>query len=210
MNALHHSVAEESALVGRMLAGEQRAFDAFFKAHFGRLYRFVMPRVGSDSEVAREVVLATLCKAMRKLASFRGEAAVFTWLCQICRRQIVDHLRAQRRYSQHVVLIDDQSDVRAAIESLENSADSDLCKAYGRVEVGRLLRAVLDRLPVQYGDALEWKYVEGYSVEEIAARLGIGHTAAQSMLARARIAFRDSMLQVCGPTAADLAASLEA
>ena len=37
------------------------------------------------------------------------------------------------------------------------------------------MHAVLDRLPHRYGDALEWKYVEGRSVEEIGERLGIGH-----------------------------------
>ena len=50
---------------------------------------------------------------------------------------------------------------------------------------------MLDRLPARYGEALELKYIEGRSVEEIGDRLGIGQTAAQSLLARARIAFRD-------------------
>ena len=45
---------------------------------------------------------------------------------------------------------------------------------------------MLDRLPARYGDVLEWKYIEGRSVEEIGERLGIGQTAAQSVLARAR------------------------
>src|SRR5262245_64109526 len=101
-----------------MLAGEERAFQAFFESHFPRLYRFALPRVGRDEEAARDVVQATLTKAMRKLADYRGEAALFTWLCQICRREIVDRVRAERRHSR-VVLIDDQPDLRAAIESLE-------------------------------------------------------------------------------------------
>ena len=81
-----HPLADESELVKRMLAGDQRAFDAFFDGHFARLYRFALPRLGGDPAAAREVVQATLGKAMRKLAHFRGEAAIFTWLCQICRR----------------------------------------------------------------------------------------------------------------------------
>jgi DNA-directed RNA polymerase specialized sigma24 family protein len=39
--------------------------------------------------------------------------------------------------------------------------------------------------------ALEAKYGDGLSVEEIAALLGVTTTAAQSLLARAREAFRD-------------------
>lgn len=202
-------MADESQLVKRMLAGDQRAFDAFFEGHFARLYRFALPRLGGDAEATREVVQATLSKAMRKLALFRGESALFTWLCQICRREVVDHLRAHHRHTDRIVLIDDQPEVRAAIESLEASDEYDLVKTYGRAEVGRLVLGVLDRLPARYGDALEWKYVEGHSVEEIGVRLGIGHAAAQSLLARARLAFRDALERVFGSTAAEVAAALE-
>jgi RNA polymerase sigma-70 factor, ECF subfamily len=54
------------------------------------------------------------------------------------------------------------------------------------------VQAILDRLPARYGDALEWKYVEGLSVMEIAERLGVGAKAAESLLTRARTAFRDA------------------
>jgi DNA-directed RNA polymerase specialized sigma24 family protein len=58
--------------------------------------------------------------------------------------------------------------------------------------VGALVRLTLDQLPARYGDALEWKYVEGLSVKEIAVRLGVGPKAAESLLTRARQAFRDA------------------
>jgi len=202
-------LADESELIRRMLAGEQRAFDAFFDGHFGRLFRFALPRLGGDVEATREVVQSTLGKAMRKLSHYRGEAALFTWLCQICRREVVDHLRSHRRHADRIVLIDDQPDLRAAIESIEAPEEYDLVKTHGRAEVGRLVQAVLDRLPSRYGDALEWKYVEGHSVEEIGQRLGIGHAAAQSLLARARAEFRDALERVFGAAAADIASSLE-
>ena len=206
---MDRDLADESELLRRMLAGEERAFDAFFASHFPRLYRFALPRLAGDVEATREVVQATLGKAVRKLATFRGEAALFTWLCQICRREIVNHLRAQHRHSEHVVLIDDRPDLRMAIEAIEAPEEYDLVKSYGRAEVGRLVKSVLDRLPARYGDALEWKYVEGRSVAEIGAQLGIGHTAAQSLLARARMAFREALEQVFGAAAEDIATNLE-
>ncbi|MGB5131308.1 MAG: sigma factor-like helix-turn-helix DNA-binding protein, partial [Steroidobacteraceae bacterium] len=97
---------------------------------------------------------------------------------------------------------------RMAIEAIEAPEEYDLAKSYGRAETSRLVQAVLDRLPAHYGDALEWKYMEGRSVEEIGERLGIGATAAQSLLARARIAFREALEQVFGADAADIAASI--
>ena len=157
---MSENVNDDRLLVQRMLAGEERAFVAFFETYFPRVYRFALPRLDRNADTAKDVVQATLIKAMRKLGDFRGEAALFTWLCQICRREISDH--------------------------------------------------VLDRLPGRYGEALEWKYVEGRSVEEIGDLLGIGHTAAQSLLARARVAFRDGLEAVFGASAADVLACLEA
>lgn len=201
-------MSSEQDLIRRMLAGDERAFATFFDAHFARLYRFALPRVARDHETARDVVQATLTKAMRRLADFRGDAAVYTWLCQICRHEIADHVRAQRRHDEHVVPYEDTPEVRAALESIEAPEEYEPDRRHGRGEVLATIRAILDRLPSRYGDALEWKYVEGRSVEEIGERLGIGHTAAQSLLARARVAFREAVESVCGQDAADLLASL--
>jgi RNA polymerase sigma-70 factor (ECF subfamily) len=202
-------LADERELVRRMLDGDERAFNAFFDSYFSRLYRFALPRLNGDAEAAREVVQSTLGKAMRKLTSFRGEAAMFTWLCQICRREVVDFLRAHRRHADRVVLIDDQPALREAIEAIEAPEEFDLVKSCGKSELGRLVQTVLDRLPARYADALEWKYVEGLSVEEIAARLDIGQIAVQSMLARARVSFREALEQVFGTKAENIIAGLE-
>ena len=141
---------------------------------------------------------------MRRLDTFRGDAALFTWLCQICRREIADHVRTLRRHDSRVVLLDDSDEIRAALESIEAPEEDAPTRRYGRDETGRLVRGVLDRLPAQYGDALEWKYIDGHSVEEIGNRLGIGQTAAQSLLARARVAFREAVETVFGADVADL------
>ena len=203
-------MTDDSHLVRAMLAGEERAFTTFFETYFPRVYRFALPRLGRNEDVAKDVVQATLIKAMRKLGDYRGEAALFSWLCQICRREIADHVRSQRRRSEKVVLIEDSEEVRAALESIEAPACDDPLRRADSAELKRLVHAVLDRLPNRYGEALEWKYVEGRSVEEIGDRLGIGHTAAQSLLARARVAFRDGLEAVFGASAADVLAGLEA
>ena len=194
-------------LIRRMLAGEERAFEEFFNAYFPRVYRFALPRLNGDTDATREVVQVALGKAIRKLGGFRGESGLFTWICQICRNEIVDRIRAERRM-RHVVLIDDQPELRAAVESIEAPEEFDLVRSYGRAEAARLVRVVLDRLPASYGDALEWKYIEGETVEAIGDRLGIGTTAAQSLLARARRAFREGLESVFGADAADVAAGL--
>lgn len=199
---------QDQELIRRMLTGDERAFSAFFEIYFPRLYRFALPRLGRDIEACKEVVQATLAKVMRNLAAYRGEAALFTWMCQICRREIVDYLRATQRRLEHVVLVDDNEEIRAALESIEAPPEASPTEQCSRAELHRLIRQVLDRLPERYGDVLEWKYIEGRSVEEIGAMLGIGQTAAQSLLARARVAFRQALETVFGAATADVLASL--
>jgi RNA polymerase sigma-70 factor (ECF subfamily) len=200
--------ANDSALLRRMLAGDEPAFRTFFDIYFRRVYRFALPRLGGDVESTREVVQSTLTKAVRNLEKYRGDAALFSWLCQICRHEIVDYLRAHRRHTERVVLIDDSPELQAAMETVQAPLTDDPAHRYGTAETRRLIQAVLDRLPARYGDILEWKYIEGRSVDEIGQLLGIGHIAAQSLLARARQAFREGIETVFGSTAQDILAGM--
>jgi RNA polymerase sigma-70 factor (ECF subfamily) len=188
---------EDRRLVGRMLAGDSGAFDEFFNGYFARLYRFTVMRVGADQDAARDIVQEALCRAMRTLEGYRGEASLFTWLCQICRSLLADRYQRVQREARRLVAIEDDAGVRAALESLEAPED-DPELAARRSELAGFVQSALDRLPVRYGDALEWKYVEGLSVEAIATRLEVGTAAAQSLLQRARAAFRDAFREMYG------------
>lgn len=182
---------DDKKLVKQLLAGDERAFDRFFGENYARLYRFALTRLSDDPDAAREVAQITLSKAVRKLATYKGEAALFTWLCSICRNETSDWLVKQARYRDYIVLTEDFAEVRAAVESLRVPDHMDPEKQFHRRELVRLIQVALDNLPPNYGDALEWKYIEGHSVQEIAARMNIGREAAQSLLARARRAFAD-------------------
>jgi RNA polymerase sigma-70 factor (ECF subfamily) len=206
--AVDTPLSKERDLVKAMLAGEERAFNAFFTEFFPRVYRFVLPRVNGDVDAAKEVVQATLVKAMRNLEGFRGDAALFSWACQIARHQIADYLRARKRYTDRIVPIDDSPDLVAALDSIAAPESDEPAHRYNADETRRLVQSVLDRLPNRYGDVLEWKYVEGRSVEEIGQLLGVSVIAAQSLLARARTAFREAMETVFGSTAAEVLAGM--
>jgi RNA polymerase sigma-70 factor (ECF subfamily) len=175
-------------LVERMLSRDEAAFDEFFADYFPRLFRVALGRL-RDEDLAEEVVQAAMVQAVRKLDTWRGEAALFTWLCTICRREIGASLgRATRR--QQVVLADDDPDVRAALESL-GAAMEGPDRQVDRDDVGRLVQAALDYLPPRYSRVLEWKYLDEVSVREIATRLGTTPKAVESLLTRAREAFRE-------------------
>ena len=189
---------DDKRLVKQLLSGDKRAFDLFFEDSFARLYRFALLRLPDDSEGAREVVQVTLTKAIRKLHTYRAEAALFTWLCSICRNETSNWLARQGRYREHIILTEDRPDVRAAVDSYRAPSEDSPERNYQRVETLRLIQVALDRLPAKYGNVLEWKYIEGHSVNEISRRLAIGTEATQSLLARAKRAFADVYTSLTG------------
>lgn len=182
---------EDRQLAKRLLGGDPATFDRFFDENYARLYRFALIRLNGDTDAAAEVAMITMSKAVRKLGTYRAESALFTWLCAICRNEMSDWLKKQGRYREHIVLIEDFPEVQAAIDSYRVPEQEGPEAQALRGESARLIEVALDRLPPKYGDVLEWKYIEGYSVREIATKLEIGQEAAQSLIARAKRAFAD-------------------
>jgi RNA polymerase sigma-70 factor (ECF subfamily) len=176
------------AFAQRLLAADDTAFEEFFAEYFPKLFRFALARLGTE-DAAEEVVQTTLMAAVRKLHTYRGDAAMMTWLCSICRHEISSWLQRAERHVD-VPLLEDRADVRAALEAVAAGAPQDPEHAHQRAEVARLVHATLDRLPARYGDVLEWRYIEGVSVEDIARRLALSYKATESLLSRARDAFR--------------------
>ena len=172
-----------------MCAGEQRAFDEFFDASASRLAAFVARRSGWDPASVEDIVQNTLLKAVRKLASYRGEAALFTWLTEICRHELADAHRKATRRPVH----DSLDDPDAVLFVLPQLRVPEQQEPLGEVETYLRREAVMRALasiPEQYAKALEAKYGDDQSVDDIARLLGITPVAAQSLLARAREAFR--------------------
>lgn len=174
-------------LVRRMLAGDETAFEQFFAGTYPALYRFALVRLSFDRDAAAEVAQAAVCKAIGKLHTFRGEAALLTWMCAFCRHEV--YAWSRRTRGVQVELLEDDPEVRAALESLR--APEGIESALDRATLASIVQRALDHLPVHYASALEWKYIDDISVQEIGARLGLSAKAAESLLTRARAAFRE-------------------
>jgi RNA polymerase sigma-70 factor, ECF subfamily len=143
-------------------------------------------------------VQQTFCHAIEHLDTYRGEAALYAWFCQVCRNALVDYWRATRRRGGTVSLLEDEPRVRDILESLAAPATSQPEHALWQSDVGRLIQATVDALPERYGEILEWKYVDGLSVREIAGRLQLHEKATESLLTRARVAFREAISELAG------------
>lgn len=184
-------------LVDLMLRGDEEAFDRFVDEYYPRLYRFAWPRLARNPDATQDVIQATFEKVIPKLGKYRGEAALFSWMCSFCRFEIAAYWRTRIRREPEVELVEDSPQVRAALESLAATAEGPEDEAERR-ELARLIRVALDNLPIRYGNALEWKYLKGLSVRQIADRLELTPKATESLLARARKAFRDGFDELVG------------
>jgi RNA polymerase sigma-70 factor (ECF subfamily) len=185
---------DDRQLIERLRAGDESGFKAFFDEYFDRLYRFAMSRTRGDADLSQEAAQRTLCRAVRRLDSFRGEAALFTWLAQICRNELADMAEIARRDAGRTVSLDADERVRERIESEVADPSADPSAAPEAEDTSRLIREVLDSLPGRYGEVLEWKYLDELSVEQIATRLRSSFESAQSTLQRARVSLRSALL----------------
>ncbi len=174
------ALQDERALVRSLIAGDRQAFEAFADSYVPALHRFASSRLRGPAELIREVVQSTLANAIPKLPSFRGEATLMTWLCACCRNEIALHYRRRNREPPVEPLAGDETDGGEGPEG-----------ALLRDETSRMVHMALDLLPPHHSRALEWKYLEQLSVQEIAERMQLGTKAAESLLTRARASFRE-------------------
>ena len=179
--------------IKRIARGDDAAFRSVFDDFFPRLYRYAMAHLDGNREAAEEAVQQTFCKAVERLDTYRGEAPLYAWFVRICRNVITDQYRSRARQAARTLAVEDHAHITAVLDALTAPAvEGPMNQAQAR-DLRRLVQAILDRLPGRYADILEWKYVEGLSVKEISARLDTGPKAAESLLTRARQAFRDAL-----------------
>ena len=181
-------IKRDRKLVKRLLKGDEQAFNQFVADYFPRLYRYALCQLNNPSDVD-DIVQTALTIAARRIETYRGEATLLTWLIQICRHEIYRKHATKEQSVTQSFLSDDL--LKAVIESLEAPEELNPENATLRRELISLIQMALDQLPEGYARILEMKYVEGFSSREIAAHFRFSDEAAQSMLARARRAFRE-------------------
>ena len=107
--------------------------------------------------------------------------------------EFLRHFRRLKRQPAPVELVEEAPEVRLALDDLAAVVDGPE-QSLQRKEATRRIHHTLDQLPARYGRALEWKYIDGLPVKEIARRLELGPKAAESLLTRARVAFKEAFL----------------
>src|SRR3954469_12043216 len=168
------------ALAARCRDGDLGAFDELYRAHAGRLYSLAYRMLGNPTD-AEDLLQEIFLSAHRKLESFRGDAALGTWLYRLAMNQILDHVRSRAaRSSQLTDGLDDATVLADA--GGHRLAD----RAIDRIDLER----ALGELPDGCRAAFVLHDVEGLEHKEIAQVLGIAEGTSKSQVHKARLRLR--------------------
>lgn len=176
--------------------------DAFLQDLRKQMLRFTIVQL-SDSHLADDVVQEALMGALKGTQSFRGQAAIKTWVFAILKNKIADALRQKHRHDQARVLLQEDEELEdfsdafkpnghwqpeARPASWGNPQDS-----LHQAQFWMVFEYCLDHLPNQQGRAFMMREFVELSTQEICQELGITLTNLNVLLHRARMRLRECL-----------------
>ena len=174
----------EAILHQAILRGNEGAWNVLFQRHFGLLYRYVYVRSGKNREMTEDIVQECWLVAVRRIGSFEPERAPFqAWLQGIARNALLNHRRRRRRHEM------ERNTARGAEHGTPRPQTE-------KIDTAELVSLALTSLSPAYQEAIATKYGEGLTVAEMAARSGKSPKAVESLMSRARAAFRREYKQL--------------
>ena len=176
---------DDASLLGAHVAGDPAAFGELFARHRDRLWAVALRTTGNPEDAA-DALQDALISAFRRAESFRGDAAVTTWLHRIVVNACLDRLRRSK-----VRLADplpDDLEERAARGAVVAGADPNADPEAHALAGDRRARvlAALDQLPAEQRAALVLVDMEGYPVQEVSRILEAPTGTIKSRCARGR------------------------
>ncbi|HEX4008210.1 MAG TPA: sigma-70 family RNA polymerase sigma factor [Acidobacteriaceae bacterium] len=154
----------DSALVERMMAGDENALSALYDRYSGMLFGMLV-RVLRDPQAAEEILQDLFLQLWRGAARFDAtRGSLPAWLMVIGRNRALSRLRT-RAYREAAEDID--AFPANAVPSSVNLADE-----AERSLLMEKLRTAMAALPGEQRQAVELAYFEGMTQTEIAARTG--------------------------------------
>lgn len=176
---------EERELIRRVLAGDGSAERALYDAHVERVYRLCYRLADGDPELAQDFTQDTFLRAFDRLAEFRGQSALSTWLHAVAVSVGLNGMRKIRRRRDREAVLDDA----VVAERPARVTEPDLKQR---------LRVSIASLPERYRVVFVMYDVEGYTHEEIGQVLGVPTGTSKARLSRARAKLREALGEFVG------------
>jgi RNA polymerase sigma-70 factor (ECF subfamily) len=160
--------SDEADLIERAKTGDIAAFERLYRMHSGRVYGLCV-RLAANRAEAEDCTQDTFVTAWQRLADFRGDSRLSTWLHTIAYHEVIGRKRREARDARYL---------SAAGTETERVAHAD------SAELEDLERAIL-RLPARAREAFVLQKIYGYTHDEAAGIMGITAGACKSQVHRA-------------------------
>ena len=158
------------------------------------VYQLSLNLLGDHNE-ALDLSQEVFLRVFRTIHTFRGHAALRTWIYRIVINQARNRQRWwRRRHRAQQVSLDEHIRNHGELPESTNGGSPD--RLLGQKQLADRIRQALDRLPFDQKTALVLREIDGLSYEEIGFSLGIAVGTVKSRLARAREALRAQLRDV--------------
>ena len=175
----------DEALIAACATGDAAATAELVARHAEALYRFLGRLRGADARDLDDLLQRTFLEALRGIRSFRGKAAVRTWLFGIAANVVRHHARTEAR--RHNFL----NNLRLVDEAPTDTPGD----AVERREVGRRLGAALEALDDSLRIPFVMCDVEGLPGSEVARVLNLRQGTLWRRLHEARNRLRKAVAE---------------
>ncbi len=176
----------DAELVRQAREQNVEAWNTLSRRYLPLVWRYAYAQL-QDIHAAEDVVGETMLALLKSIGQIDAESdgkttKISAWLRSVVRHKVADHHRRAYRVKDHLP--------RLATEKQRHDGPQDPSAPLLVDEQKSQIAEILEGLPERQRLALEWKYVEGMRVREIAARLGETEKAVEATLYRARREFR--------------------
>ena len=168
-------------LVVEVLQGKKGAATRFYRALSPMLRRYLGGKLPGEAE-AEEIMQDVFLSALDSLPLYRGDSSLKTWILSIARHEVADYYR--KRYVRQAV--EKTAPLFEGLLSDINSPEFEMKKSRLRKKFMKAYRS----LSRTHRDVLSYRFELGMSIKEIAVRMEMSDKATESLLFRARTAFR--------------------
>lgn len=171
---------KDKKLVSEILQGNERALKDFYNLYSARVFNFIQRKV-EKIEDAQELLQDVLFVSLDAMRDYAGKSSIFTFVCAIAHHKVVDFYRKKRLKQ---VIFSQMPGLGSLMSELLTPEER-----YNKTELRQRIKNCFLKLPARYQTILRLKYVEGYTVVQIAVDLKETVKSIESALFRARKAF---------------------
>jgi RNA polymerase sigma-70 factor (ECF subfamily) len=169
---------------------KEEEFTERYNRCFDYVYSFIYARTAGDERVTEEIVQDTFASAWISQGSFSERSSYSTWVCGIAKNKLHEYYRKRTATEKHEVMDNEMME--------ELSSGLDLEGIVLDAEESKSINDALNNINHLYRYCLILKYLDDYSVKEIAHILGRTPKAVDGILQRAKVCFIREYLRLAG------------